>query len=397
MNSWNSSLHAQPSATVRQLSGPDPRTAQPILAVVAKQTYHLDAAGRCRLHEAPVPLFDDLVIDESSQPGVVLHDIDLYLHKPRTDVVVLGHAYAMPGERRFTAAVVVGAHAKSLQVFGDRRCTMAPGGQIMFSDPAPCDRIPLRYDRAYGGRDAVAEKAHGNPFEPLQPYMAQVDLTQASPFLYPRNACGVGYLVEARPEAVEALVLPNLEDPEDLLRPSTLAVGSPTRWPEMPLPWGTSWVDPSAFPRLACLGAIAEHDRLSRPFAEVRRGFYPAETFATTTAAGQPKPVEERFSPLFANGASLGLAVPWLRGDEEIMLGRLHPQVDRWRFRLPAHVPEIWIDGREGKLIETKPVLHSVVIEPDEARLTVVWCGSAPARRLYGPEELLTMPLRVKW
>jgi hypothetical protein len=292
---------------------------------------------------------------------------------------------------------VVGTVAKSLQVFGNRRCGLAANGQIVFSDPEPCDRIPLRYDRAYGGRDAVAEKAHGNPLEPLQPYMATVDLAQASPFLYPRNACGVGYLVEARPEAIDALVLPNLEDPADLLRPSTLVVGNPQRWPQMPLPWCTSWVDPGAFPRLACLGGIPEHEPLPRPFAEAQRGFYPPSVFVTTNANGQPKPLEERFSPLLANGASLGLSVPYLRGDEEILLGRMHPQIDRYSFRLPGHVPEIWVDGRDGKLVETQPVLHSVVIETDESRVSVVWCGSARAKRLYGPDELATMPLRVKW
>lgn len=393
----NPILHAQPSAIVRQLSGADPTSGQPILTVVAKQTYRLDAAGRCRLHDEQVPLFEDLVIDDATEPGVVLHDADLYLHKPLTDVVVLGHAYALRGERSFTAGVVVGTTAKSLQVFGDRRCGRTANGQIVFSDPTPCDRVPLRYDRAYGGRDAVAEAAHGNPFMPLQPYMQQVDLTQASPFVYPRNACGKGYLIEARPEAIDALELPNLEDPADLLRPSTIVVGDPNRWSHMPLPWCTSWVDPGSFPRLACLGAIPEPESLAHPLAEVRRGFYPAQTFVTTNAAGQPKPLEERFSPLFANGASLGLAVPKLRGDEEILLGRLHPQVDRYRFRLPGQVPEIWVDGRDGKLVETKPTLASVVIEPDESRLTVVWSGSAPAKRLYGPDELQTMPLRVKW
>ena len=36
-------------------------------------------------------------------------------------------------------------------------------------------------------------------------------------------------------------------------------------------------------------------------------------------------------------------------------------------------------------------------IEPDENRVCVVWCGSAPALRPYMPDELERMPFRIDW
>ena len=36
-----------------------------------------------------------------------------------------------------------------------------------------------------------------------------------------------------------------------------------------------------------------------------------------------------------------------------------------------------------GKLNETRPVIHTVLSEPDESRLSLVWRGSAVALRPY--------------
>jgi len=38
-----------------------------------------------------------------------------------------------------------------------------------------------------------------------------------------------------------------------------------------------------------------------------------------------------------------------------------------------------------------------VLVEPDEHRVSLVWRGSAPARRPYGADELAEMPLFVRW
>ena len=66
-------------------------------------------------------------------------------------------------------------------------------------------------------------------------------------------------------------------------------------------------------------------------------------------------------------------------------------------MQLPGDRPKIWVDGRNGTLKPTTPVIHTIVIEPDEGRLSIVWRGSAPALRPYMDEELKTMPFKVEW
>lgn len=79
------------------------------------------------------------------------------------------------------------------------------------------------------------------------------------------------------------------------------------------------------------------------------------------------------------------------------LVGGAHPRVAVWGFRLPAERPEICIDGRNGKLAPTLPVMQTLELEPDESRLSIVWRGSAPALRPYMPDELARMPLLVRW
>ena len=87
-------------------------------------------------------------------------------------------------------------------------------------------------------------------------------------------------------------------------------------------------------------------------------------------------------------GASTGISRCDLRGlfDDFVLRG----------IKLPER-PKIWIDGRKGTLKETEPVIHTVVLEPDLKRVSVVWRGAAKAIRPYMPDELAKMPLKVVW
>jgi hypothetical protein len=383
-----SSTIAQPTATTRQVSGNAP-DGRPILAVLVKRTYTLRDDGRCEPADEQVPLWDEPQEDPAA-PGVLLHDFDLYAHKPATDVVVRGHAYGR-GRPRFEAAVRVAGRTKRLLVLGDRSASPAAGGGVLFGQPRAVERVPLSYTHAYGGRDAVAEAKHGNPLaEVLGRAVSPEDLAAGSLFLYPRNPCGKGYLMAATPEAVAALELPNLEDPLDPLTPGRVVAGGPLNWPRMPLPQATGWVGYDWFPRGAYLGLVAPHAPPDDPVAEVTRGFAPADIL------GQRRPSAAGAFRLTC-GASPGLQLPYLRGGEPVALDGLHPTRPDFAFRLPAERPRIWTDGRKGTFNETQPVLHTVVIEPDEARLTLLWRGSAPALRPYLPQELEKMPFRVQW
>jgi hypothetical protein len=81
----------------------------------------------------------------------------------------------------------------------------------------------------------------------------------------------------------------------------------------------------------------------------------------------------------------------------DIVLIGLHPTERKLQFRLPEEQPQLWIDGRNGKLVKTEPVLHTLRLFPDRGLFTVTWCGSGAALRPYLPEELEKMPFKVAW
>lgn len=380
--------HTQPGPTVRQVSAYDP-DGRPVLAVLAKRTYSIGSDGRCNLADEQLPLLLDAENDPN-RPNRLEHDTDLFPYKLQTDVVVKGHAHVFPARPRFDAGVEIAGAKKTVAVIGDRMCALG-GGEIMFTPPAPTDRVPLRYDRAYGGTDKAALAKYGDPAEELRPYLPPNESPPADVFYsYPRNPCGTGYLFEATVESVNQLVLPNLEDPQDLLTPQRLLVGRIGAWSRMPIPHGFDWTFHGSFPRVAYIGIAPLHDPTDGPLPEALRGWAPDGLL-------DGRSVAEKFSFRFANGASLGLQLPYLRGDEPIRLTHIHPKHARFVVQLPGSRPKIWTDGRKGTLKETVPVIHTVVIEPDIDRVTVLWRGSAVAIRPYLPEELEKMPFRVEW
>jgi hypothetical protein len=382
----------QPGPGAVQLSAVDPAS-KPILSVLCKRTYEVLPDGRVVLAAQQQPLVQEPEFDKE-KPHLLLRDSDLYPFKPLTDIVVRGHAYS-GGHPSFKAAVQVDKWRKEIAVFGDRRCTLGRDGRVIFSAPAFAEKIPIRYDRAYGGLDVVAERTLGNPLSALKEFIdPSLDLSVSSPNIYPRNFTGVGYLIQATKEAVDSLVLPNLEDPIDYLSPDRLAVGSPGRWPLMPMPQAFDWVNFGTFPRLAYMGIVHDHEPALSPIAEVKRGFIAADLLTDRPLLEGVQTASHRFS----NGASLGLqATPYLQGNEECWLAGLHPKKLSWRFRLPGDRPEIQTDGRNGKMNPTSAVVHTVEIEPDKSQLNIVWRGSAAALRPYSKKELETMPLLVQW
>lgn len=379
-----------PTETVLQVSGETAR-GEPVLSVLVKRTYRVDARGRADFDVPQLPL-SAAEVDPSRQ-AFLIRDADVYPVKPLTDIVVIGHAYGPGKSASFTAELRAGKVQKALRVTGDRRAALE-GTRILFSDPEPVDRVPLSCDRAYGGRDSAAEARHGLPWEALQPYLPkEMDVRAHSPYLYPRNPWGRGYVVEATRESLEGLALPNLEDPEDLLTPDRLVASSVGRWPERPLPWYLGWQSHAAFPRIAYTGAARPFDPPPGGFAEVARGLAPP---------GFPRlgPVREVFDDRFWNGASAGLAVgPLGAGIDGVRfeLANMHPTSRAWGFSLPRATPRIQVDGRGGAMVETAPVVSSVVIEPDLDLVSVVWRGTAPAKRRYALPELMQMPLLVDW
>ncbi|MFY0533142.1 DUF2169 domain-containing protein [Nannocystis pusilla] len=164
---------------------PDGRWA---LEVLAKRTYEFDDAGRLGPADEQ-PGFVLAPVWDPAFPELLVADIDTYMYKLRTDVVVQGHVYGDGTAARVDAEVAVAGRTTRLRVVGERRCALAPTGELRFSAATAIERVPLRYTHAYGGRDRVYEARHGNPArdDPRFRGMTDAQLDAASPYLYPRN------------------------------------------------------------------------------------------------------------------------------------------------------------------------------------------------------------------
>ena len=78
----------------------------------------------------------------------------------------------------------------------------------------------------------------------------------------------------------------------------------------------------------------------------------------------------------FFNGASDGLAFPYLAGDERIETANLSPD-GRFAFLLPGERPRIAVDiGAGMERLET--VIHTVMVRMEEHQVDIVWRGALP-------------------
>ena len=120
---------------------------QPSMTVVVKVTVRLVHDGEAVVADAQIPIGGDAAWDESPVASV-LRPGDRAPLKPRTDVVLVGHAHAPGGKpvERLVATMKVGDLSKSIAVTAPRAWTSGPGGFVP-GPPIPFDRMPLRYER----------------------------------------------------------------------------------------------------------------------------------------------------------------------------------------------------------------------------------------------------------
>ncbi|WP_166664613.1 DUF2169 family type VI secretion system accessory protein [Candidatus Thiosymbion oneisti] len=263
------------------------------------------------------------------EPGTssIRYAAELGFTKPATDIVMTGHAYA-PAERRVTSidvGLMVGSRRKIIRVFGDR-CWDRTLGIAHFTDPLPFAEMPLRYERAFGGRDQVSGR------------------DGPQPRVYAANPIGHGFRVRGGEQALTGMPLPNLEDPKHL-------IDSPK---DRPPPAGFGYIHPHWEPRRRYAGTYDEH------WKKNRAPYLPADFDPRFNQAAHPD--------LIADG--------YLKGGEEVKIvnasksGLLHFQLPR--IRLSA---DFMIDGA---LHTRTPVWDTLVLEPDRHRFIAVWRASIP-------------------
>ena len=336
---------------------------KPIIAGLVKRTYEMTPDGRCHPAAEQDPLVGVDVYFDGKDPvtGTCYKESDIIPFKVATDVVVIGKAYA-PGGRpvRVTdASVSIGSVTKRILVVGDRKCGYSMMQGPVFPEPKPFTEMEVRYERAYGGVDVASQGPD-------------------APSIYPRNPLGRGFVVKNKKEAIEGLDLPNFEDPGMILTQENLVTNGMENWQKQPMPQGFGWYGKLWYPRCSFAGVLPADMKLYEELHEASVGAVPKDQVEQFKKFKMPMLDFKYFS-----GASPGLAVPYLKGNEVIRLTNLDPR-GVCEIHLPGTTPKIGIDIGEG-VKNPEVFLHTVCILKEENRMYLVWRGAIP---YAGPEKL---------
>lgn len=210
--------------------------------IAAKATYRFDSAGPLDLETAePVPLLPG---DAPTPFGLLPRD-DLPRNDPEFEVVVLGQAHAPKKKAtQMRVKLRVGSVQRELAVFGDR-VWQGAGPERRIGPPAPFAKMPLVWERAYGGKADILIDADSPVAvaDPVNQYGKGFDHTKAVEGLRETFSPPPGY-----PKFDPVRPLPNLEDPKALI----------ANWDDLPRPlcWATLPMDLG--PHVARLGTTGQ-------------------------------------------------------------------------------------------------------------------------------------------
>jgi hypothetical protein len=288
--------------------------------VVVKAAFDVSPDGRCYLSGLAEPVRPVAKPFGEFGKSSVRYEADLLGPKPRTDILVLGDAVAPQGRmaRALDVVLQVGSVRKTLRVTGNRTWEANLVGGLRMSDPEPFERIPITYERAYGGWDTSASDERDHRLEA-------------------RNPVGTGFAV--RVENSRGASLPNVEDPERLIR----------TWSDRPAPAGFNVVDCAWSPRRELAGTYDDKWRQQR---------FPMWA--------------EDFNPRYHNCAPRDQQTPaFLRGGERVDVIHMSPG-----GKLSFTLPRIDLAFRTrfgGERIDHEGQLCTVLIEPNRGRLVMAW------------------------
>src|ERR1051326_4099932 len=254
----------------------------------------------------------------------LLYESDLDYTKPTTDILLHGHAYAPMGKPAASVDVTmkVSQMAKTLRVFGDRTWKKGVVGLTMTS-PEPFLKMPIQYERAYGGTEAASDDPRRRGWER-------------------RNPVGTGFSMETGDLAGRRVA--NVEDPKALIS------SAPDR------------------PRPAAFGPSARHWQPRVSFA----GTYD-ENWQKNRLPLLPTDFDERF---FQCAPEDQQTPRYLRGNESVELMNLTPS-GKLRFKIPRIVLT-FSTNVGGETITHRGNLHTVIFEPDVPRVLIVWHTAFP-------------------
>lgn len=341
-----------------------------LLSVLCKRSYSWDASGRVTpLAEQPPLAFDVAHAVRDDRNGELLvQGRDVWPLKHATDVIVTGHAraaYAKPVSS-LSVAVSVGEVRRELLALGARYVEQTRSGELTFSPPEPFTEVDVSFWNAYGGIDPmVLPRGLADT-----PCLAGEPLLELFPGAYPRNPCGLGYLIRETRALLDGLTLPLLELPEQRLTPESLLVREPEAWGRQPRPAAFGWCHSLWFPRIVHAGGKPYH--LPRA-TEGGRQLRELELGAVDTLQLQPQHAR-CLGERWLQEAAPELILPFLRGDERVRLQGFDVLGDQ-EFQLPGERPalRVLVDGRELDLLAS--VIHTLAIDADRKQFYLLRSG----------------------
>lgn len=199
------------------------------LLVVVKATFGITKKGLTLLDEQP-PIRTADEYDGDPATSSISAAAETAPSKPGTDVLVTGCAFPTPGSRTeaFVSLKLAGL-SKALKAVGDRVWERRAFG-MRATPPSPFIKMPILYERAYGGTDDSNPDAKDR---------------------LATNPVGIGFRAKRSRRPIEGSSLPNFEDPGDpmksptqILQPMSLGPIAPS-WsprPELAGTYDGSWM-----------------------------------------------------------------------------------------------------------------------------------------------------------
>ena len=331
-----------------------------VLSVLCKRSYAWDASGTVTpLAEQPPLSLDVVRAQREDRNGEMLtQGRDVWPLKLATDVIVTGRAHAPGGvrTREFDVAVSVGDEQRRIVAVGPRFVEQRGSGRIGFSLPERMDSVELSWWNAYGGIDPTVLPAG---VQDTPAFLGKPTL-ELFPGAYPRNPCGLGYLIADTPQLLDGLALPLLEQASQRLTPESLLVRDPKEWWRRPLPAGFGWCHSLWFPRLVHAGGRPYH--LPPP---PQPGAVLAEFALGLISEAQLRDPEARLpNPRMTNEAAPEMVFPFLSGEEHVSLVGFSPDGVQ-SFELPRDRPSVSALAAGASLSPLGSYLHTLAIDAD--------------------------------
>jgi hypothetical protein len=296
-----------------------------VALVVVKATYLRRPDGTLVVapKQTPVRPADD-VLEPGKDESSVRYPGDICTDKPGTDVVIVGEAVSSKPVAQLDVGVRVQDRNKLLRVHGERVFYKGAFG-LSIGPAAPFTRMPITYERAYGGKSKVGHRREM------------------------RNPVGRGFDAAADDPA------PQIEDPR---APISTAL-------DRPPPTGIGAISSHWSPRLERMGTF------DQAWREKRIPLMPLDFDARSNSVASDGLWFEAGLPV---GATIGVTNMTPTG--------------AWSVQLPAMPIRLAGKRRDGSTVEARPRVDTVLIEPLEDRVELTCRMAFPMGRgktLLGP------------